>query len=250
VVLGFQDGAGQACAGPGLGGIAEYPVGDEGFAGRPRPASLEVVWWRFLRRVSRPVEQAIGGRSGGARVLIGLKLRPLLGAAPDQRRSASLPPGCRASHNTRGWRVRGVRRGPAPGAGLGGRAALPCRCCFRARCARPGTSAAALVPGLRGMPSSVPAFFRQCGRSRWRASLFACSQFSCPLDYQSAARVRRLPFGVGRPPGPPRRAPRPRGGTSPIHRPLTGPKARFAGPVTSASPSAVVGDRREYPRGL
>ena len=40
----------------------------------------------------------------------------------------------------------------------------------------------------------------------------------------------------GRPPGPPGCAPRPRGGTSPIHRPLTGPEARFVRPVTSVSP--------------
>ena len=40
----------------------------------------------------------------------------------------------------------------------------------------------------------------------------------------------------GDPPEPPGCAPRPRGGTSPTHRPLTGPEARVAGPVTSASP--------------
>ena len=48
-------------------------------------------------------------------------------------------------------------------------------------------------------------------------------------------RARRVSPG-GRPPGTPACAPRPRGGTSPTHRPLTGHRARFAGPVSSASP--------------
>jgi hypothetical protein len=40
----------------------------------------------------------------------------------------------------------------------------------------------------------------------------------------------------GDPPGTPRMRSAPRGGTSPTHRPLTGHKARVAGPVASASP--------------
>jgi hypothetical protein len=81
-----------------------------------------------------------------------------------------------------GWRVRGVRRVRRPG----GRAALPCRCCFRARCARPGTSAAALGPGLRGVSSSVPAFLSLGGRSRCPRPSGAF-ELSRPLDDQLAS---------------------------------------------------------------
>jgi hypothetical protein len=48
------------------------------------------------------------------------------------------------------------------------------------------------------------------------------TQFGGPLDHQASAWVGCLPFGVARPPEPPECAPRPRGGTSPTHRPLTG----------------------------
>ena len=46
--------------------------------------------------------------------------------------------------------------------------------------------------------------------------------------------TRRLTRGD--PPEPPGMRSAPGGGTSPTHRPLTGHKARLAGPVTSASP--------------
>ena len=45
------------------------------------------------------------------------------------------------------------------------------------------------------------------------------------------------------PPDPPLRS-APRCGNSPTHRPLTGHKARFAGPITSASPQPACGARR------
>ncbi len=47
---------------------------------------------------------------------------------------------------------------------------------------------------------------------------------------------RLLSLARGATPEPPACAPRPRGGTSPTHRPLAGHKARLAGPVTIASP--------------
>ena len=52
----------------------------------------------------------------------------------------------------------------------------------------------------------------------------------------TGARVLAVPARGGDPPEPPGCAPRPRGGTSPTHRPLTGRKARFVRPVTIASP--------------
>ena len=56
------------------------------------------------------------------------------------------------------------------------------------------------------------------------------SEFGCPLDNEPADGVRCLPLEGHAPRNPPLRF-APRGGTSPGHRPLAGPQARFAGPV-------------------
>ena len=75
VLPGGQDGAGQAGARPGLGGVAEDAVGDEGFGRepwRPGPAFLAVVRRGFLRGVSVGVELAVGGGGEGVRVRVDL----------------------------------------------------------------------------------------------------------------------------------------------------------------------------------
>ena len=71
VAAGVQDGAGQAGVRPGLGGVGEDAVGDEGFGGqpgRPGPAFLAVVRRGFPGGVGGGVELAGGGGGEGVRV--------------------------------------------------------------------------------------------------------------------------------------------------------------------------------------
>ena len=158
-----------------------------------------------------------------------------------------------------------VLRGRVGARGVGGPPA--CCCCFRAGWARPGTSVAALGPGLPvvWLLRCLPSLGRAAGHAG-RVSVVVL-ELGCPLNDQAAAthffgfvsspyleRTGKTrchccsPFvagsvtvrwstrspGVGlgwlfaiwsgTPPGPPECAARPRGGTSPTHRPLAGPR--------------------------
>ena len=140
------------------------------------------------------------------------------------------------------------------GPAVGGRAGHLCGCCcFRARWARPGRSAAALAPGLRGWSFLLVPAFPWLARPVTLAALESSCQSSAVHEITSAAGVRCLPFGRA-PRSPPHalRAPRwyiadtpaahraggpvrwagnerlavTRAPCSPIHRPLT----RASGP--------------------
>ena len=94
---------------------------------------------------------------------------------------------------------------------------------------RPPIFRICLVPPIGSEPGKL-------GVTAVPPSLRARAQFGGPLDHQASAWVGCLPFGVARPPGTPRRASRPRGGTSPAHRPLAGPEARTRCAGMNASP--------------
>ena len=115
-----------------------------------------------------------------------------------------------------------VERGRTVGVGAGGAggwAAIPLLLLLPWPGARPGTSAAAFAPGLRVvcLPRCLPSWAWR-GWLRWPRFVLWCSSWVVH-SMTTAARVRRLPFGVGRPPGTPLRS-APRGGTSPAHRPF------------------------------
>jgi hypothetical protein len=155
---------------------------------------------------------------------------------------------------------RSERRGPTPGervggppppivaASLAGRAAgdecggghpRPARSVFLGACVpepAPPVTLAALPCVVssqlsRPLDDQASAWVDVCHLSSDTPSLRDVSQFGGPLDHQASAWVGCLPFGVARPPGAPRCAPRPavvlRRHTG--HSP--GLKARFAGPV-------------------
>ena len=73
--------------------------------------------------------------------------------------------------------------------------------------------------------------------------LLATGGLYAELYHTQFAHQERSVSPGGRPPDPPLRS-APRCGNSPTHRPLTGHKARFAGPITSASPQPACGARR------
>jgi hypothetical protein len=167
-------------------------------------------------------------------VIAGLAL-----AADSGHRHRQVPPGRRKTVPAGGNRgcpgAADARRmaGAGTGRGLGGRAALPCRCCFRARCARPGTSAAALVPGLRGMPSSLlPS-----------SASAACHAGASARDSSVVHSITRRRPGSGvchLEWDDPRNPPNALRASAVVLRRHTGhspgPRARFARPVTNASP--------------
>jgi multiple sugar transport system ATP-binding protein len=109
----------------------------------------------------------------------------------------------------------------------------------KTRASRPWSAASHCgPPGCPPGPRSGPTI-RSSSRSTPTTSSSSTPTAGCPSATRKRTRPPRSPWLCrpwgDDPPGTPRCASRPRGGTSPTHRPLTGLKARFVRPVTIAS---------------